>query len=160
MKTVVVTGANGFLGSHLAAELAARGWRVRGTTRSAAGLKASTPGLERQYILELGGAVDPAIFAGADAVVHCAYDLRPERMAQNVRGTEAVVRAAAAAGAARQLFIGSYSAHAAAASAYGRTKFALQKYFLALGHTVARPGLVIGPGGMTVRVATALVMLP
>jgi nucleoside-diphosphate-sugar epimerase len=156
MKTLLITGINGFVGSHLASEMARRGWRVRGTTRSVAGLSVAVAGVERKNVLDLGAPVDEKIFTGVDAVVHCAYDLRRAAMAQNVVGTERVVEAAAAAGVTRQVFISSTSAHEAAASEYGRTKFILQRRFLALGHAVVRPGLIVGPGGMFARMVETL----
>ena len=156
MKTVLITGVNGFLGSHLAGALDRRGWRVRGTVSGAAGLDKPVGGVERKMVWNLAGAVPPDLCAGVDAVVHSAYDLRRAAMEQNVGATERLAEAAAAAGVAQQVFIGSYSAHAGAASAYGRTKFILQEYFIARGHAVARPGLVIGPGGMFERMAKIL----
>jgi NADH dehydrogenase len=156
MKTVVITGVSGFLGSHLAAALAHRGWRVRGTTRSAACVAAEIHGVAEKAALDLGGPVDGRIFAGVDAVVHCAYDLRSTAIEQNVVATKAIAEAAANTGARRQIFVASTSGHAGAASAYGRTKYLLQEYFLARGFTVARPGLVVGPGGLYTRLAAAL----
>jgi len=156
MKTVLITGVNGFLGSHLAATLALRGWRVRGTIRRAAGLAVDIEGVREKAVLDLGRPLDRRVFAGVDAVVHCAYDLRLAAMEQNVVATRAIAAAAAAAGASQQLFIGSTSGHADAATAYGRTKYLLQEYFLARGWSVASPGLVIGPGGIYARLAAAL----
>jgi nucleoside-diphosphate-sugar epimerase len=156
MKTVVITGVTGFLGSRLASALARRRWSVHGTTRNAAGLDKPIEGVAEEGVLDLAQPVDKAIFTGADAVIHCAYDLRREAMEQNVAGTKAIAEAAAQAGAARQIFIGSVSGHAGARSAYGRSKYLLEEYFLARGWTVARPGLVIGPGGLYARLVRAL----
>jgi nucleoside-diphosphate-sugar epimerase len=156
MKTVLITGVNGFVGSHLAGEMARRGWRVHGTTSGRAGLNAAVAGVELKRVLNLAGPVEREIFAAVDTVVHCAYDLRRRAMQQNVAGTERIVEAAAAAGVARQVFVSSYSAHGQAASAYGKTKFILQERFLARGHGVVRPGLIIGPGGMFERMVGTL----
>jgi NADH dehydrogenase len=156
MKTILITGVNGFVGSHLAGEMARRGWRVRGTTSGAAGLSVAVSGVELKRVLHLAGPVEREIFAAVDTVVHCAYDLRRRAMPQNVAGTERIAEAAAAAGVARQVFISSYSAHRQAATDYGKTKFILQERFLARGHAVVRPGLVIGPGGMFERMVETL----
>ena len=156
MKTVLITGVNGFLGSHLARALARRGWRVRGTMRSAAGVNANIEGVADKGLFDLAAPIDGGILDGVDAVIHGAYDLGRDAMQKNIAGTQAVAAAAAAAGAAQQIFIGSYSAHAHAESAYGRSKQILQEYFLARGDAVARPGLVIGPGGLYARLARAL----
>jgi nucleoside-diphosphate-sugar epimerase len=156
MKTVLITGVNGFLGSQLAGALARRGWRVRGTVRTAAGINVNIEGLTKKILLELGGPIDAGVFDGVDAVIHGAYDLRPGAMQKNIAGTQAAAEAAAAAGAVQQIFIGSYSAHTHAESVYGRSKYILQEYFLARGAAVARPGLVIGAGGLYARIAAAL----
>jgi nucleoside-diphosphate-sugar epimerase len=156
MKTVLITGVNGFLGAHLAAVLARRGWRVRGTMRNVSRLAIKIDGVTETAVLDLARPPERSIFSGVDAVLHCAYDLRREAMERNVAAIKAIAEAAAAAGAAQQLFIGSYSGHAEAASTYGRTKYFLQEYFFARGWTVARPGLVIGRGGLYARIAAAL----
>jgi len=156
VKTALITGVNGFVGSHLAGDFARRGWRVVGTTSNTAGLETKIPGTDRKWILHLAAQVTGEIFDGVDAVVHCAYELRPQKMEQNVSGTQRIAEAAAEAGVTHQLFISSTSAHAAAASGYGKTKFKLQEYFLARGHAVVRPGLIIGPGGMFQRLVRTL----
>jgi nucleoside-diphosphate-sugar epimerase len=153
MKTILITGVNGFVGTHLAAEFARRGWRVVGTASSAAGAAITTAGVARKSVLQLGDPAAGEIFAGVDTVVHCAYDLRPQHMEQNVSGTRRIAAAAAAAGVARQVFVGSYSGHATAVTGYGRSKFILQEFFLARGDAVVRPGLVIGAGGIFRRLA-------
>jgi nucleoside-diphosphate-sugar epimerase len=151
MKTVFVTGVTGFVGSQSAVELARRGYRVIGSTNSATGLRSPTAGVERKWVLHLDETVKPEIFAGVQALVHCAYDLRRDLMQANVAGTERIAQAAADAGVTHQIFISSYSSHNAAVSDYGRTKFVLQERFLAMGQAVVRPGLIVGPGGMFAR---------
>jgi NADH dehydrogenase len=160
MNAVMITGVNGFVGASLAAELAAHGRRVRGTTSTRTGISAPAPGVERKALLRFGDSVGSEIFAGVDMVIHCAYDLRPAHMQDNVSGTMKIAEAAAAAGAGRQIFISSYSAHVAAANDYGKTKFILQRYFLDQGHAVIRPGLIVGPGGMFKRLFQTLQRYP
>ena len=70
---VLVTGATGFLGSHVAESLAHQGWQVRTLARSAS--KAEL--LKRWNVeIEIGDLSDPAAVRkaceGVDAVVHCA----------------------------------------------------------------------------------------
>jgi dihydroflavonol-4-reductase len=113
-RTVLLTGATGFLGSAIARVLVAQGHAVRALTR------AGTPrdgvaGLSIDH--RAGDLTDAAsiaaAMAGCDALIHCAADYRiwvpdPARMAAvNVGGTEAVMRAAMAAGVARVVHVSS-----------------------------------------------------
>ena len=73
MKTVLVTGANGFVGRHVCQRLVEDGWQVRAAVRDGAAAMSSLPNVEQFLVGEL------ATFAGwqaglnaADAVVHLA----------------------------------------------------------------------------------------
>ncbi|MGZ3477693.1 MAG: NAD-dependent epimerase/dehydratase family protein, partial [Polyangiales bacterium] len=71
MSTILVTGANGFIASHIVELLLAKGHRVRGTVRSANKEKARA-GLELvEAELLAEGAFDRAA-EGCDAVIHTA----------------------------------------------------------------------------------------
>lgn len=160
MRTVLITGVNGFLGSHLAADLARRGWRVVGSTSSEAGLRVVTPGVERKTVLRLGDVCDPAIVRGVDTVIHGAWDLRPQATPDNVAGTERLLELARHAGVTHQVFISSYSAHPGAVSDYGKSKLTVQQRALESGHAALRPGMVIGPGGIFRRLSDTLARHP
>jgi NADH dehydrogenase len=156
MSTMLVTGVTGFVGSHIAADLCRRGHRVIGSTSGDAGLRLGIPGVERVFVLNLQDQVDPAIVRGVDAVIHCAWDLRPGTGAFNVTGTQRLVDAARRAGAIHQLFISTCSAHPAAVTEYGKTKLAVQQWMLDGRHAVARLGVTIGRGGIYRRMFDTL----
>ena len=153
--TIFITAIGGFLGSALAARLAALGHLVSGSNR-----RTHQGGAAPAIHLVLDEPFDPAVFTGCDAVIHAAHDFTPGSYERNVRGTKAWAEAAARAGTRRQLFISSPSAQPDAPSEYGRAKFALERWFLDAGHLVVRPGLVIGHGGLFARQRAALLRTP
>jgi NADH dehydrogenase len=119
MSTVLVTGASGFVGSHLVPELIAGGHRVLALVRSgSAGQKVldRLPEAARDGVdLRTGDVNDPAglgpALAGADAIVHLValpLDRDGGRSLNriNVEGTRNVIDAAAAAGIRRLVHLG------------------------------------------------------
>lgn len=126
---VFITGIRGFLGSNLAGALEARGHEV----------------IRRSRSIRLGEPVDPAAFADADTIVHCAHDFRQGMLEVNVTGSGLLFDA----GKGRhRIFVSSHSAREDAVGEYGISKYRIERIYLAGGETVVRPGLVIGSGGM------------
>jgi nucleoside-diphosphate-sugar epimerase len=157
---IFITGISGFIGSHLAHHLARAGHEVSGSARNPPLARAGLPAGSRLHAHVLGAPVNAGMFDGCDAVVHAAYDLGRGAREVNVLGTQALFRAAEAAGVRRQLFLSSYSAHPAASSEYGQSKMELQGFFAQQGQPVARPALVLGPGGLFARIAQLVRKLP
>jgi nucleoside-diphosphate-sugar epimerase len=120
-RTIAVTGANGFIGRHFCAELAASGWDVRGVVRRAEAAGDVPPTAEPVVIQHTG---NPEAWAkaleGATAVVHLigrAHVMRdPEidplaaHRAVNVAITEAVLHACRSIGARQLVFMSSIAA--------------------------------------------------
>ncbi len=151
-KTCVVTGANGYVGGRLKHYLEQDGWRVVSWTRQP---KAGAD----EMAFKLGQEVDPALFKGVDALVHCAYDFGPrtwkEIVAVNVNGSQKLLKGARAGGVGHIVFISSVSAFLACRSMYGRAKMEIEGVAQEVGASVIRPGLVYGegPGGMFGKLA-------
>lgn len=112
-RTVLVTGATGFVGRHVCAYLHAAGLRVRAAVRAAADLPATW---EQVIVGEIGpDTVWDTALDGTEAVVHLASHspragASPEDTAAayrrvNVAGTECLARAAAAAGVRRMVYM-------------------------------------------------------
>ena len=115
IETALVTGGTGFVGSRLAAFLAARGVRVRAVVRRSGdhpGLDA--PGIEQMVGDFTDAATARAACAGMDAVVHCAASLSDdlgEIRRVNVAGTGGLAAAARAAGCRRFVHISTVSVY-------------------------------------------------
>ena len=150
--TVVVTGANGFVGGALTAHLARAGYRVRALSRAGAG-----PSLDvvTHHHYDLGEPLGDTL-AGARAVVHAAFtDCVPVHGPDpNVVGARVLLDAARAAGL-KPIFLSSFSAHDDAISSYGRSKLAVERLFARPGDVVLKLGLVVGDGGVFARMRTA-----
>ncbi|MCR8670433.1 NAD(P)-dependent oxidoreductase [Agrococcus sp. HG114] len=166
--TVLVTGASGFLGRAVAAQLVAEGHDVRTLQRRPSGVPGVTDALGS---VTDAAAVERAV-DGVDAVVHLAAKVSlageaSEFRAINVAGTRSLLDAAERAGVRRFVFVSSPSvAHAGAALAgvgaepasperarglYARTKaeaelLALARDSEAMRVVAVRPHIVWGPG--------------
>ncbi|MBK8095792.1 MAG: NAD-dependent epimerase/dehydratase family protein [Planctomycetes bacterium] len=116
-RTVLITGVNGFIGSHVAAAFARRGDRVRGLVRPTSDRRLLA-GLELD--LRVGDITDRASLDGAmpgvEVVVHVAglaSDWGPWQRfhAVNVVGTQQVAESAQAHGVRRFVHVSSASLH-------------------------------------------------
>jgi nucleoside-diphosphate-sugar epimerase len=86
---VFLTGATGFIGSHLIPELLARGHTVLGLARSDAGAQALEAAGAEVHRGDLNAPTTLASgAAAADAVIHCAFDHDFEKFFENTRKDE------------------------------------------------------------------------
>jgi len=172
---VLVTGASGFVASHLLPELRKAGFSVRAASRK----NVSIEGVEWVDCPELNGSADwHEALDGISAVIHLAgrahvpsetSGMDVERIYQriNADGTESLARQAAGAGVKHFLFMSSCHAVASESgtalsdntiphpvTAYGRSKLAAEAAVrLAFDNaegrfTIIRPPLVYGPGNL------------
>ncbi|MEM1117639.1 MAG: NAD-dependent epimerase/dehydratase family protein [Bacteroidota bacterium] len=154
---VLLTGASGYVGSHVLDALLARGHTVRALVRDAAERDlADREGVEAVQ----GDVTDPAslqgVFDGTEAVVHLVgiIDEHPstgvtfERI--HVDGTRHVVEAARAAGVGRFIHMSANGARADGVSAYQTTKWAAEEIVRAAGFdhwVIFRPSTLFGDPG-------------
>lgn len=165
---VLVTGASGFIGRHVAPVLARGGWSVRRAVRQPMGTN------DEVVIESLNGATDwRSALSGVDAVLHLAARVHQRNEGPrfdlyrdiNVEGTLHLARCAAQAGVRKFIFVSTILVHGRSndgrapfsetdvltpRGAYGMSKAAaeagLQELSLetGIGVTVIRPPLVYG----------------
>jgi nucleoside-diphosphate-sugar epimerase len=165
-RTVLITGASGFLGRAACAAFSAAGYQVRALVRNPAAAADLQPIAKGGvFRCDLPDTIDEdAMAGGARALIHCAYETRSATAEQarrtNVMGTEALVRLARKRGIGHLVFVSSMAAHETAASVYGKTKYELEKLFDAATDTVIKPATIVGDGGVFQRTREMLRRLP
>lgn len=148
MKTLAITGGTGFVGGELIKQAVRDGWSVRALARSPQPAQAGVnwvPG-------SLGNMASLSqLVSGAQAVIHVAGVVNaPDRAgfaAGNIKGTQAVVDAAKAAGIARFVHVSSLTAREPRLSNYGWSKAEAEQIVSSCGldWTIVRPPAIYGP---------------
>src|SRR5947209_5924899 len=150
-RTMLVTGATGFIGSRLATLALNRGYSVRTLTRADWVGSPSVPA-ELRYFGSLPEDIPEEAMQAVEVVVHCAAiaDADEESSsAVNVQGTMRLARLARESGVQTFIFLSSQSARPDALSAYGKSKYAAERALMdmdGLNLIILRPGLVTGAG--------------
>lgn len=169
---VLVSGANGFVGSAICRVLAERGHVVLPLVRRGAELDLLPDGLEPvrgEYhdapaIRALLAEQRPDVVVHAAAVVSMGKPDLDLSMRVNVEGTRTFVAEASRAGVARWIQISSMSAHAANKSVYGGTKYLADEEVrrAAPAWTILRPSIIYGPAprGIFHKLTRLLAKLP
>jgi nucleoside-diphosphate-sugar epimerase len=167
-KTVLITGASGFIGKYLVRTLAVSGWVVRAASRDPAAIP-QRPGVERAALPELARAADwSQVVQGVTHVLHLACIAHapgnlPDEVYTRIN-TDAVGELAHAARGRveRVVLMSSVRAQAGLAAdhviretdtakptdAYGRSKLAAERLLKesGVGFAVLRPAVVYGKG--------------
>ncbi len=163
--TVLVTGADGFIGRHLVPYLAAQGHKVIAASRTASAFEG--PNIVAVPLPDLSLPFDwQPLVQRCDAVVHLAgiahtFAIEEQYDRVNHRATEALARAAYSCGI-HLVFVSSIAAQSGASSdrelteddppspnnAYGRSKLAAEQAVRASGvsFTILRPVVIYGDG--------------
>ncbi|MEO5808363.1 NAD-dependent epimerase/dehydratase family protein [Devosia sp.] len=152
-KRMVITGATGFIGSHLCGHFSRLGWDVIGTFHTALPIATTSQWLH----WDLKDAPPPAL-AEADVVLHlaCACIAEPaprseEAQSPDVRATLALHaqwHAVHSKPAPQQKFVlfSSRASHPHAANQYGRVKHHCEGICDQPDDIIIRPGVVVGEG--------------
>jgi uncharacterized protein YbjT (DUF2867 family) len=156
-KTVVVTGASGFIGSHLATALTGAGYAVRAMTRRPEAY--AGPGTPISGDVSDPGSLGAAL-DGADAayyLVHSLGDRDFER--RDATGARNFAAAASAASLERVVYLGGLGADGAAMSAHLRSRRQVEGILRAgsVPVTVLRAAVVVGEGSISWEITRQLV---
>jgi NADH dehydrogenase len=153
---ILITGASGFLGSHLANYAADRGRKVRCMVRrtsETSALKKNGVDLVYADLLEtesLAAALKPPV----STVVHCAATTSETKVDYvqsfkvNVEGTQNLLEACRSRGVRRFIMISTQSANEQNPSTYARTKLAAEQAVResTVPYTILKPSTIYGPG--------------
>jgi NADH dehydrogenase len=154
MKTVLLTGASGFIARKLARKLSAHGHRVLGISQGGK----SIPPYQRVFRASLGHSIEEVfrVNQGVDSLVHCANATGEDEYQRNLDGTSRWLDEARQHGVRLQILLSSVSARPDALSAYGRSKYELERRFLSYNEIALRLALVVGNGGMFAQMRQAM----
>ena len=155
-ETILITGASGFLGSHLANYAAKKGRNVRCLVRRTSETSDLNPNC---LDIRHGDLLDPlslraAVDSPVRSVVHCAATTSETKVDYeqsfkvNVEGTRNLLQACQDRGIERFLMISTQSANEQNPSTYARTKLAadLAVKESPLAYTILKPSTIYGPG--------------
>ena len=142
---VLVTGANGYIGSHMLTKLISCGYDVIALVRNPA-LMSVQNGVS-VYSYQLDSDVSLEIFKDLSAVIHLATftgDLDIGKQKTEIKAINNLMEAANNAQVEKFIFISSQSAKPDAPTFYGRNKWLLEQEVANHGGIIVRPGLVYG----------------
>lgn len=163
---ILIAGATGFIGSHLAQALTVRGHSVLAAARSP--LVRPFPGLTHVAV-DFARDHSPGDWlprlVDVDAVVNAVGIFQGSAArfeALHVHAPRALFEACVGAGVRRVIQISALGADADADTLYHRTKHEADRHLrtLPLDWTIVQPSLVYGPGGASARLFTTLASLP
>lgn len=162
----MITGANGFIGSWVTLRFAQAGWQVYAGARTPAAVPSHANVLPFEWNVPLRCTFPtlPEEAPHPRVCLHLAFTTQHSSQRQRRsgvdQGTLLAKREAERNGARQQVFVSSCSAHKAALSQYGKSKYATEREFRGPNDLVVRPALVLGNGGLFARMVKTLQKSP
>jgi UDP-glucose 4-epimerase len=146
--TLVITGATGFIGRHIASYFVERDWHVVALVRN-------SPDQHLKNVLyskyDLASGEEAIIPDEVDAFIHAGYiknEKGVDAFQLNVNSAKQLLQTFKTKNVKQHLFLSSLSADKNALSVYGKQKAAIEELFLNKKGVVVRAGLVLGDGGL------------
>ena len=145
---VAITGANGFVGSALVKSFLDKGMPTVKLVRTLSALPITE---ERVFELETPPVTN--LLHGIDVLIHCAFVSPTEKNAgvTDYDGTAALIELARKNDIKKIIFFSTVSAHDAAVSSYGISKYKMEKLLNTEKDAIVKPALIIGNGGLFQR---------
>ncbi|WP_420473221.1 NAD(P)H-binding protein [Noviherbaspirillum sp. ST9] len=163
---VLLTGASGFIGSHLADALLAAGHEVVAVSRRPKGGNAKLRHVSGDFTKDIEPAVWQPRLAGVDVVINAVGIIREQGEQTfeliHERAPCALFAACAQAGVKRVVQVSALGADDDASSRYHLSKKRADDFLaqLPVHSVIVQPSLVFGPGGTSARLFTTLASLP
>ena len=146
--TLVLTGANGFIGKHIASWFVTKGWNVIAVVRN-------SPEEHIRHVLytkhDLAKSESVCLPDVIDVFIHAGYIKQANGVNAfhlNKASSSQFLNALENKNVKQKIFLSSLSADHNALSVYGKQKAAIEDLFLQEKGTVIRAGLVLGNGGL------------
>lgn len=140
MKKCAITGASGYIGSHLVNTFEHHGWEVIRLERS--------PSDQNSFFFSLENDIDSILLIDVDLLIHCAYDFNNKEglngVNSNISGTERLFVAAKKAKVTRIIYISSLASNIKSMSIYSKTKSSCENIARRYQALIVRPGMVFG----------------
>jgi nucleoside-diphosphate-sugar epimerase len=146
--SVLITGANGFIGSHLTRYLVNSHWNITALVRSLDKTQSDLPKI-KYHTFSIDDEIPESVFKDVRYVVHCAYKFQTHFSEEevNVRATTRLISICRKRGI-KFILLSSFSAHPLATSQYGKIKTACENLCDPSKDVVLKSGLVLGNGGL------------
>ena len=162
MKTIAITGSNGFIGKAMVNYFLEKGWKVVGLCRKPMQQSGNHPNLSfLSYTLEEG--LQSSHLEGVDTLLHLAFlpasSQAPKSYEINLAEVQNLVKIAKTS-TIQIVYFSSMSAHQKAVSQYGKHKFEAEELLKDKPVLVLKPGLVIGKGGMLEKMKGLMLKSP
>ncbi|GAA0548132.1 NAD(P)H-binding protein [Paractinoplanes ferrugineus] len=148
-KTILVSGASGFIGSHVAERLVEQGYRVRAMTRRPQEYRGAGEPVEADVMR--AESLGPA-FDGVDAAYYLVHSLGSDDFeSRDAEAARAFAAAAATARLERIVYLGGLGSDSGRLSAHLRSRRAVEKILRAgpVPVTVLRAAVVVGHGNIS-----------